>query len=109
MNNILGCFCLDVLYLCVFCHSPEGFLLRPTVFVYNSETNELVRFSSVLLRLWSMSSPYVVNPAVNANGHEHVEVDPQGKPVFGLLVAEPVHQSGFVYFGFEAVADISWD
>lgn len=80
----------------------------PTVFVYNSEISDFILFYSSLINLWSVSSPYVINPAVNADGHKHVEVDPKGKPVLGLLVAEPVHQTGFIYFGFEAIADIPW-
>lgn len=68
-------------------------------------TDEMILFT---FNRFMMSSPDVVNPAVNTDGHEHIEVDPQWKPVLSLLVAEPVHQRGFVYFGLEAVADIPW-
>lgn len=92
-----------------FCDRLEGFMFCSTVFVYNSKMTDFIHFYFVLLcSIRSLSSPNVVNPAVNADGHEHVEVDPQRKPVLGFLVAEPVHQSGFVDFGFEAVADIPW-
>lgn len=52
--------------------------------------------------------PYVIDPAVHAYRHEHVEVDPQRKPVLGFLVAQPMNQSGLVYFGFQAVPQDPW-
>lgn len=53
-----------------------------------------------------MPLPHVVNPAVHADGHEHVEVDPQREPVFRFLVTQPVNDFWFVQFGFQAVPQV---
>lgn len=111
-NTICSCLSRAPALSVCFVIVQEASCYFPTVFVgnvrNNSEIDDFIHFYSILLSLWSVPSPHVVNPAVNTDGHEHVEVDPQRKPVLCLLVAEPVHQRGFVYFRFEAVAYISW-
>lgn len=50
--------------------------------------------------------PNVVNPAVYTYRHEHVEVNPQRKPMFSFLVAHPVDQCRLVYFSFQTVPQV---
>lgn len=40
--------------------------------------------------------PNVIDPAVHAYGHEHVEVNPYRKPMLSSLVAHPVNQCWLV-------------
>lgn len=50
--------------------------------------------------------PHVVNPAVHADGHEHVEVDPQREPLFHFLITQPVNDFWFVQLSFQTVPQV---
>lgn len=65
-------------------------------------------YDTKIQKTLSFVVPDVVDPAVHAHRHEHVQVDPQREPVLGLLVTQPVHQSGFIDFGFQSVPQVSW-
>lgn len=53
--------------------------------------------------------PDVVDPAVDGDGDEQLQVEPQREERVGLPVADVVHHAGFIQLRLQLVAQIPGD
>lgn len=68
---------------------------------------QFMQFSAIAMSSILIAVPDVINPAVNTQRQEHVDVNPEGEPALCFSEAQPVHHVWLVYFSLKLISQVT--